>query len=46
MCHTVKGHGVDFMENQVKWHAGHLSEESRDDAIAQLEKAFNEKWGE
>ena len=46
VCHTVKGHGVDFMENQVKWHAGHLSEESRDDAIAQLEKAFNEKWGE
>ncbi|MGL5173343.1 MAG: transketolase, partial [Olsenella sp.] len=46
VCHTVKGHGVDFMENQVKWHAGHLSEESRDDAIGQLRKAFNEKWGE
>ena len=45
VCHTVKGHGVDFMENQVKWHAGRLSAESRDEAIRQLETAFAEKWG-
>ncbi|MCI2048721.1 MAG: transketolase [Lachnospiraceae bacterium] len=45
ICHTVKGHGVDFMENQVKWHAGRLSEENRDEAIRQLEDAFNRKWG-
>ncbi len=45
VCHTVKGHGVDFMENQVKWHAGRLSAENRDDAIRQLETAYQEKWG-
>lgn len=45
VCHTVKGHGVSFMENQVKWHAGRLSEEKRDEAIQQLENAFEEKWG-
>jgi transketolase len=46
ICHTVKGKGVDFMENQVKWHAGRLSPENCRDAISQLEKAFSEKWGE
>ena len=46
ICHTVKGHGVDFMENQVKWHAGRLSPENRDEAIRQLEAAYQEKWGE
>ena len=46
ICHTVKGHGVDFMENQVKWHAGRLSPENHDEAIRQLEAAYQEKWGE
>jgi transketolase len=45
VCHTVKGHGVDYMENQVKWHAGRLSPENRDAAIRQLEKAYEQKWG-
>ena len=45
VCHTVKGHGVSFMENQVKWHAGKLSEENRDEAIAELEAAYAKKWG-
>ena len=45
VCHTVKGHGVDYMENQVKWHAGRLSPENRDTAIRQLEKAYVQKWG-
>lgn len=46
VCHTVKGHGVGYMENQVKWHAGRLSEESCGEAVAQLEKAYREKWGQ
>lgn len=46
ICHTVKGKGVDFMENQVKWHAGRLSPESRDEAIHQLKEAYHQKWGE
>jgi transketolase len=45
VCHTVKGHGVDFMENQVKWHAGRLSDENRDEAIRQLRQAYEKKWG-
>ena len=44
ICHTIKGHGVDFMENNVKWHAGRLSPENRDEAIRQLEEAYNHKW--
>lgn len=46
VCHTVKGHGVDFMENTVAWHAGRLSPESRDEAIHQLEDAFAQKWSD
>lgn len=46
ICHTIKGKGVDFMENQVKWHAGKLSPENCRDAIGQLEKAYEDKWGE
>lgn len=45
VCHTVKGKGVKFMENQVRWHAGKLSKEESDEAIRELEKAFAEKWG-
>jgi transketolase len=45
ICHTVKGHGVSFMENNIKWHAGRLSDEKRDEAIKQLEDAFAERWG-
>ena len=45
VCKTIKGKGVDFMENSVKWHAGQLSEKNRDEAINQLEQSFVEKWG-
>ena len=46
ICHTIKGYGVEFMENNVKWHAGQLSKEKCDEAINQLEKMYNQKWGE
>lgn len=45
ICHTVKGRGVDFMENDIKWHAGRLDDERRAAAIGQLEAAFQKKWG-
>lgn len=45
ICKTIKGKGVDFMENNVKWHAGILSVENRDSAVKQLEQAYIEKWG-
>lgn len=45
VCHTVKGKGVDFMEGQVKWHAGKITEAQRDDAIKQVEDSFAAKQG-
>ena len=44
VCNTVKGKGVDFMENQPRWHAGKITVEQYEDAVNKLEKAFEEKW--
>lgn len=40
ICHTVKGKGVPFMENQVRWHAGKISEEQYREAVALLESEY------
>lgn len=45
VAHTVKGKGVDFMENSPAWHAGKINEEKRLSAEQQLRKAFEKKWG-
>lgn len=44
ICHTVKGKGVSFMENQVRWHAGKISEQQYHQAVAELTAAFEERW--
>lgn len=44
VAHTTKGKGVPFMENQVKWHAGKITQEQYDESVAHLDNAFNEKW--
>jgi transketolase len=36
IAHTVKGKGVSFMENQVKWHAGTISDEQLRQALVDL----------
>ena len=36
IAHTVKGHGVSFMENQVSWHHGVLNRTQYDQAISEL----------
>lgn len=46
VCNTVKGKGVRFMENQVNWHAGKITEAQYNDAICELEDVFIKKWGE
>lgn len=46
ICHTVKGKGVSFMENQKKWHTGVLTDEQLEQAKAELCRAYQEKWGE
>lgn len=38
VCHTTKGKGVPFMENQVLWHAGKITEEQYKECINILEK--------
>ncbi len=37
VAHTIKGCGVTFMENNVRWHAGKISQEQYDMAISSLQ---------
>lgn len=37
VCHTTKGKGVSFMENQYGWHGTAPNQEQRDQAIAELD---------
>lgn len=40
ICHTIKGKGISFMENQVKWHAGKITREQYKAGIYELEKDY------
>ncbi len=40
--HTVKGHGVSFMESAPKWHAGMLSDSDHAQALEEITAAFDE----
>lgn len=44
VANTIKGYGVDFMENNRKWHCGKMSSEDRVNAERQLREAFNKRW--
>lgn len=44
VAHTIKGKGVSFMENQVRWHAGKISDEQYESAVKELRLAFERKW--
>ena len=44
VAHTIKGKGVSFMENQVRWHAGKITDEQLEEAITELNKAYERKW--
>ena len=37
LAHTIKGHGVSFMENNNEWHHNHLSKEQYEQAISEQE---------
>ena len=39
IAHTVKGKGVSYMENQLKWHHGVPNEKQYAEAMAELEQA-------
>ncbi|MDD3333895.1 MAG: transketolase [Eubacteriales bacterium] len=36
ICHTIKGKGIPFMENQLHWHAGKVTAEQYTEAIQAL----------
>jgi transketolase len=40
IAHTVKGKGVSYMENTLKWHHGVPDEMQYEDALAELENAM------
>ena len=44
VAHTVKGKGVDFMENQVCWHAGKVTDDQQKVSIANLQAAYGRRW--
>jgi len=39
ICNTIKGKGVSFMEGVIGWHAGALSTEDMEKAMAEVEAA-------
>lgn len=43
ICHTTKGKGVDFMENQPRWHAGKITAEQYDEAVKKMELEYAQK---
>lgn len=45
VCHTIKGKGVPFMENEARWHAGKITEEQYHNAIDLLDRKLEETWG-
>jgi transketolase len=40
VCNTIKGKGVSFMENSPAWHTGMLGDSDYEQAIADVEAAF------
>lgn len=45
ICKTIKGKGVPFMENQIQWHAGKITEEQYRECVRLIEEEFEQKWG-
>ena len=38
VCHTIKGKGISYMENQSCWHAGKLTDDLYEQALSDLSK--------
>lgn len=45
IANTLKGKGVDFMEHNIGWHAGRLSEEDYQKAVASLKANYPREAG-
>ncbi len=44
IAHTVKGKGVSFMENNVRWHTGKITEDELEKALSELYSAYERRW--
>ena len=44
IAHTVKGKGVSFMENQVRWHAGKITNEQLAESTKNLIDEYESRW--
>ncbi len=44
VAHTVKGKGVEFMENQARWHSGKITNEQMEKSILALRAAYANRW--
>ncbi len=44
ICHTIKGKGVPFMENEVKWHVGKITKEQYKECVTRLNDEYNGRW--
>jgi transketolase len=40
IAHTIKGKGISYMENVIKWHHGVPSEKQYEDALSELDNAM------
>ena len=43
---TVKGKGVSFMEGNVRWHAGKITDEQLSSCIDSLRSEYEQRWSE
>ncbi len=41
ICDTIKGKGVDFMENEFRWHYGGLDSDLRDKALESIDRYYS-----
>ena len=44
VAHTVKGKGVPFMENQLNWHAGKITDKQLRECVDALSSQFEREW--
>ena len=44
IAHTIKGKGVEFMENQARWHVGKITNEQLTDSTKKLVADYEHRW--
>jgi transketolase len=45
IAHTIKGHGVSFMEHQIPWHGSAPNKEQTDKAMGELRARYEQEKG-